>query len=64
MYIKDVIQETIITIQEHHGIKAEDDNSPIPNCYEKVNEGLLSAMDVLYALTLNATLVNSNCACN
>ena len=45
------------------GIKAEDDNTPIANCYEKVNEGLLSAMDALYALTLNLSLVNSSCAC-
>ena len=45
------------------GAKAEDNNTPTPNCYEKVNEGLLSAMDALYALTLNPSLVNSSCAC-
>ena len=44
-------------------VKVQDDNSPTPNCYEKINEGLLSAMDVLYALTLNLTLVNSTCDC-
>jgi hypothetical protein len=44
-------------------VKVQDDNSPTPNCYEKVNEGLLSAMDVLYALTLNLTLVSSTCDC-
>jgi hypothetical protein len=44
-------------------LKVQDDNSPTPNCYEKINEGLLSAMDVLYALTLNLTLVNSTCNC-
>lgn len=43
--------------------KVQDDNAPTPNCYEKVNEGLLSAMDVLYALTINTTLVSSTCAC-
>jgi len=45
------------------GLKAQDDNSPTPNCYAKINEGLLSAMDALYALTLNNTLVSSNCEC-
>jgi len=45
------------------GAKAEDNNTPTPNCYEKVNEGLLSAMDALYALTLNSSLTNSSCAC-
>jgi hypothetical protein len=44
-------------------LKVQDDNSPTPNCYEKINEGLLSAMDVLYALTLNLTLVSSTCDC-
>ena len=45
------------------GLKAEDNNTPIPNCYEKINEGLLSAMDALYALTINDNLVNSSCDC-
>jgi len=45
-------------------LKVQDDNSPTPNCYEKVNEGLLSAMNVLYTLTLNLTLVNSTCNCS
>jgi hypothetical protein len=44
-------------------LKVQDDNSPTPNCYEKINEGLLSAMDVLYALTINLTLVSSSCEC-
>lgn len=44
-------------------VKVQDDNSPTPNCYEKVNEGLLSAMDALYALTPNPSLTNSSCAC-
>lgn len=45
------------------GEKTEDNNTPIPNCYQKIDEGLLSAMDALYALTLNPNLVNSSCAC-
>jgi len=45
------------------GVKVEDNNTPIANCYEKVNEGLLSAMDALYALTINPSLTNSTCAC-
>lgn len=44
-------------------LKVQDDNAPTPNCYEKVNEGLLSAMNVLYTLTLNLTLVSSTCDC-
>lgn len=44
-------------------VKVQDNNTPVANCYEKVNEGLLSAMDVLYALTLNSTLVSSSCEC-
>lgn len=43
--------------------KAIDDNSPTPNCYEKINQGLLSAMDALYALTVNNTLSTSTCNC-
>jgi hypothetical protein len=45
------------------GQKAEDNNAPTPNCYQKINEGLLSAMDAIYALTLNPSLTNSSCAC-
>jgi hypothetical protein len=43
--------------------KVQDNNTPIANCYQKVNEGLLSAMDALYALTPNLTLVSSTCDC-
>jgi hypothetical protein len=46
------------------GEKTQDNNTPIPNCYQKIDEGLLSAMDALYALTLNPNLVSSSCQCN
>lgn len=46
------------------GIKAEDDNTPTPNCYLNINGGFLSAMTVLYpSLTLNPTLITSSCEC-
>lgn len=45
------------------GLKAEDNNAPTPNCYLKVDEGLLSAMNALYTLTLNSSLTNSSCEC-
>ena len=44
-------------------VKVQDNNTPVANCYEKVNEGLLSAMDALYTLTPNLTLVSSTCDC-
>lgn len=45
-------------------VKVEDNNTPVPNCYEYYDQGLLSAMDALYALTYNPNLVISNCNCN
>lgn len=44
-------------------LKVEDDNAPTPNCYQKIDEGLLSVMDAIYALTINDNLVASTCDC-
>jgi hypothetical protein len=41
-----------------------DTNTPTANCYEYVNQGLLSVMNAAYAsLTINNTLSASSCIC-
>lgn len=46
------------------GAKAEDTNTPTPNCYQNIDGGFLSAMTIAYpSLTNNPTLSTSSCAC-
>ena len=58
------------TLDEYYNIgltttgNVEDDNAPTPNCYQYVDQGLLSAMSATYpSLTINNTLSPSSCPC-